>query len=128
MQTSVTGTARSRLRTASLERFMMYEHVSVSSMYRAILGLPLLYGQVLDVRHERIRCDGTALEVRPPIRRAGRQDHILTLFANEHFVGAELKLFRQPHRLASVVHEHLGSSLHRGTSIDAVYISICHNP
>src|SRR6266540_183911 len=122
MQTSVTGTARNRLRTASLERFMMYEHMSVSSMYRAILGLPLLYGQVLDVRHERIRCDGTALEVRPPLRRAGRQDDILTLLADEHFLGVELKLLRQPHRLAPVVHEHLGSSLHRRTSMGgAVY-------
>jgi hypothetical protein len=32
MQTSVTGTAWSRRRTGALDRFMMEEHVSVSSM------------------------------------------------------------------------------------------------
>ncbi len=32
MQTSATGTARNRLMTVWLERFMMYEQVSVSSM------------------------------------------------------------------------------------------------
>jgi hypothetical protein len=32
MQTSETGTARSRVNTAWFERFMMYEHVSVSNM------------------------------------------------------------------------------------------------
>jgi hypothetical protein len=31
-QTSLTGTDRSRFRTAWFERFMMYEHVSVFSM------------------------------------------------------------------------------------------------
>src|SRR2546427_9317253 len=72
--------------------------------------------------------DRTALEIRPPIGWSGRQDHILTLLANEHFAGAELELFRQPHGLAAIVHEHLGSSLHGRIPpwIDAVYISICH--
>src|SRR5712691_10030094 len=90
-------------------------------------GLALLHGQILDVLHERVGCDRPALEIRPPIRRAGRQDDILTLFANEHFVGVELELLRQPHGLAAIVHEHLGSSLHdRIPPMNlAVYISIC---
>src|SRR5688572_13895696 len=91
-------------------------------------GLALLHGQVLDVLHECVRRYRTAIKVRPPIRWAGRQNHIFTLFANENFVGAELELLRQPHSLAAIVHEHLGSSLH-GLFLPrtgAVYISICH--
>src|ERR1700730_6474126 len=91
-------------------------------------GLSLLHGQILDLLHECVGRDRTALEIRPPIGWAGRQDHILTLLANEHFAGAELELFRQPHGLAAIVHEHLGSSLHSRTPPwnDAVYMSICH--
>src|SRR5687767_4806243 len=75
-------------------------------------GLALLHGEILDVLHERVGRDRATVEIRPPIRRAGRQDHILALFANEHFIRTELELLRQPHGLAAIVHEHLGSSLH----------------
>src|SRR5438876_12390814 len=91
-------------------------------------GLALLHGEILDVFHECVGGDRPALEIGPPIGWAGRQDHILTLLANEHFARAELELFRQPHGLTAIVHEHLGSSLHGRIPpwIYAVYISICH--
>src|SRR3990172_9519471 len=83
-------------------------------------GLALLHGQVLNVLHELLGGDGAGLEIGDPILWAGRQDHILTLLANEDFVRAELELLGQPYRLAAIVHEHPGSSGH-GTLLGHIH-------
>src|SRR5262245_12436996 len=75
-------------------------------------GLAFLDGQVLDGGHERVRGDRRGFEIRVPVARTGRQDHVLALLADEHLVRRKLVLLRQADRLAAVGHENLRGAGH----------------
>src|ERR1700733_15951098 len=90
----------------------MCPHPAYSALRLALLG-----GKVLDSFHKSRRCRGSIRQVRRPIGRPGRENHIVTYLADEHFPGPELKLPGQPYCLVAVIHEDLGFAMHGSGSL-----------
>src|SRR5881394_2701693 len=64
--------------------------------------LALLWRQIFHVLHEISGSYGPVREILGPVRRTRGEDHLVALLADENLARLELKLLRQPHRLAAV--------------------------
>src|SRR5215469_11802496 len=78
----------------------------------AASGFALLHRKVFHTFHEVFRGRRGFSQVRRPIQRSRRQHHIASHFPDVDFASLELELLGQAHRLAPVIHENFGFSLH----------------